>query len=69
MSEKKNILKPEDNGDEPPDGLNVALPFKRLGIYNPAVTQKDNDYINLGKRVFKFLDVQESNEPEYVKKK
>ena len=42
MSEKKIILKLEDNGDEPPDGLNVALPFKRLGIYNPAVVQKDN---------------------------
>lgn len=39
MSQKKIILKPEDKGDEPPDGLNVALPFKRLGILNPAVVQ------------------------------
>ncbi|MBU2104209.1 MAG: hypothetical protein KKF67_00325 [Nanoarchaeota archaeon] len=42
MSQKKIILRPEDNGDEPPDGLNVALPFKRLGIYNPAVVQYGN---------------------------
>lgn len=34
-----------------------------------AATDKDNDYINLGKRVFKFLDTQESNDPEYVTKK
>ncbi len=34
-----------------------------------AATDKDNDYVNLGKRVFKFLDIQESNEPEYVTKK
>ncbi len=39
MVQKKIILKPEDKGDEPPDGLNVALPFKRLGILNPAVVQ------------------------------
>jgi len=39
MFQKKIILRPEDNGDEPPDGLNVALPFKRLGILNPAIIQ------------------------------
>jgi len=39
MFHKKIILRPEDNGDEPPGGLNVALPFKRLGILNPAVVQ------------------------------
>jgi len=32
-------------------------------------TQSDNDYKALGKRVFKFLQVQEQNEPEYVKSK
>jgi len=35
MVQKKIILKPEDMGNEPPKGLNVALPFKRLGILNP----------------------------------
>ena len=39
MFNKEIILRAEDNGDEPPDGLNVALPFKRLGIFNPAVVQ------------------------------
>lgn len=31
-------------------------------------TNKDSDYKALGKRVFKFLKVQNENEPEYVKK-
>ncbi len=39
MFNKTIILRPEDNGDEPPDGLNVVLPFKRLGIFNPAIIQ------------------------------
>lgn len=34
-----------------------------------ASTDNDNDYKNLGKRVFKFLQVQETNEPEYVESK
>ena len=34
-----------------------------------AATQNDNDYKALGKRMFKFLDVQDSNAPEYVKSK
>lgn len=29
-------------------------------------TKSNKDYKALGKRVFKFLDIQESNEPEYV---
>lgn len=32
-------------------------------------TDREKDYVNLGKRVFKFLDTQESNKPEYVEKK
>lgn len=34
-----------------------------------ASTENDNDYRNLGKRVFKFLQVQDENEPEYVQSK
>jgi len=34
-----------------------------------ASTQNDNDYKALGKRVFKFLETQEQNTPEYVKSK
>ena len=30
------------------------------------VTNNDNDYKALGKRVFKFLDIQNSNEKEYI---
>lgn len=34
-----------------------------------AVTQKDNDYVALGKRVFKFIKAQDENEPEFVELK
>ena len=34
-----------------------------------ASTGRDKDYIALGKRVFKFIGVQEENEPEYVESK
>jgi uncharacterized membrane protein (UPF0127 family) len=32
-------------------------------------TQKDNDFIALGKRVFKFLETQDNNDPEFVELK
>lgn len=32
-------------------------------------TKQDKDYKALGKRIFKFLDTQDSNEPEYVENK
>ncbi|MDA3856235.1 MAG: DUF192 domain-containing protein [Candidatus Woesearchaeota archaeon] len=32
-------------------------------------TKQDKDYKALGKRIFKFLDMQDSNEPEYVENK
>jgi len=34
-----------------------------------SATKKDSDYKALGKRVFKFLNAQDKNEPEYVTKK
>lgn len=34
-----------------------------------ATTNNDNDYKNVGKRVFKFLEIQEETTPEYVKSK
>lgn len=34
-----------------------------------ATTQNDNDYKALGKRIFKFLETQSNNEPEYVEQK
>ena len=32
-------------------------------------TENDNDYMNLGKRLFKFLKTQDSNKVEYVESK
>ncbi len=46
MFQKKIVLRPKDNGNEPPNGLNVALFFKRLGILNPAVVQHGKVLIN-----------------------
>jgi len=34
-----------------------------------SITNKDNDYVALGKRMFKFLEAQQNAEPEYVKSK
>lgn len=34
-----------------------------------AVTDRENDYVALGKRMFKFLQVQSETSPEYVKSK
>jgi len=34
-----------------------------------AATNKDNDYMALGKRMFKFLGIQEKTDPEYVESK
>ena len=34
-----------------------------------ASTNNDNDFRALGKRVFKFLATQDSNEPQYVESK
>lgn len=34
-----------------------------------AATNKDNDYMALGKRMFKFLGIQNNTDPEYVESK
>lgn len=34
-----------------------------------ATTDEDKDYKELGKRIFKFLDIQNNTDPEYVKTK
>lgn len=51
MSQKRIILKPGDNDDEPPLGLNIAAPFKRLGVLNPAVIQ-DGSIVHLLSRLY-----------------
>lgn len=43
----------------------TLIKFAKKAYY----TQKDSDFKALGKRVFKFLQIQNSNEPEYVSKK
>ena len=39
--------------------------FAKKAVY----TQKDSDYKAVGKRVFKFIETQNQNDPEYVKLK
>lgn len=43
----------------------TLIKFAKKAYY----TQKDSDFKALGKRVFKFLQIQNNNEPEYVSKK
>jgi len=52
MSQKRIILKPEDKADEPPPGLNIDGHFKRLGILNPAVVQRDNKIDLLSRLIY-----------------
>jgi hypothetical protein len=40
----------------------ILLKFAKKAYF----TKKDNDYKALGKRLFKFLEIQDSNDPEYV---
>ncbi len=42
MSQKKIILRSEDNENEPPNGLNVALSFKRNGIFNSTCSKNNS---------------------------
>jgi len=43
----------------------TLIRFAKKAVY----TQKDSDYKTLGKRVFKFIETQDGNDPEYVKLK
>jgi hypothetical protein len=43
----------------------ILIKFSKKAIS----TNRDNDYIALGKRIFKFLNAQDSNEQEYVQLK
>ena len=52
MYSKKIILKPEDKEDEPPLGLRIAGRFKRLGILNPAVIQRDSEVDLLSRLIY-----------------
>ncbi|MFH1332400.1 MAG: hypothetical protein ABIH63_03915 [archaeon] len=52
MSHKRIILKPEDRVDEPPSNLNIVGCFKRVGILNPAVVQRDNKIELLSRLIY-----------------
>lgn len=52
MHNKKIILKPEDRADEPPFGLKIAGYFKRLGILNPAIIQRNNKIDLLSRLIY-----------------
>ena len=52
MSKKTIILKPENKADEPPPGLNIAGHFKRIGILNPTVIQRDNEVDLLSRLIY-----------------
>ncbi len=43
----------------------TLIRFAKKALY----TQKDSDFKALGKRVFKFLEAQDNNEPEFVELK
>ena len=50
---KKILLKPKDNKDEPPLGLNVGSFFERVGILNPAVIQEGRDIRLYSRLIYK----------------
>ena len=52
MLQKKIILKPEDKVDEPPSGLKIAGHFKRIGVLNPAVIQRDYEVDLLSRLIY-----------------
>ncbi len=53
MPQKRIILKPEDKVDEPPPNLNKDWHFRRVGILNPAVIQRDNEIDLLSRLIYK----------------
>ena len=71
VNKKMMVLDTEGNPQMTLDGGERIFSIKNTKILikfakKSTDTKKDNDYKALGKRVFKFLEVQDSNEPEYV---
>ncbi len=52
MFKKVIILKPEDKKNEPPSNLNIAGHFKRIGVLNPAVIQRDYEVDFLSRLIY-----------------
>lgn len=71
VNTKMLVLDSEGNSQMTLDGGERIFSIKNTKILvkfakKSTATQKDNDFKALGKRVFKFLEVQDTNEPEYV---
>lgn len=71
VNNKMMVLDVDGNAQMTLDGGERIFSIKNTKILikfakKSTATKKDNDYKALGKRVFKFLKIQDSNEPEYV---
>ena len=71
VNNKMMVLDVEGNAQMTLDGGERIFSIKNTKILikfakKSTATKKDNDYKALGKRVFKFLEIQDSNEAEYV---
>ena len=71
INNKMMVLDVEGNAQMTLDGGERIFSIKNTKILikfakKSTATKKDNDYKALGKRVFKFLEIQDSNEAEYV---
>ena len=71
VNSKMMVLDVDGNAQMTLDGGERIFSIKNTKVLikfakKSTATKKDNDYKALGKRVFKFLEVQDSNEPEYV---
>lgn len=72
--DKMHVLDADGNSQMELDGGERIFSRKHTKILirfakKASITHKDNDYKALGKRVFKFLQEQENNTPEYVESK
>lgn len=71
VNSKMLVLGPEGETQMTLDGGERIMSIKDTKVLikfakKSDITDRDNDYKALGKRVFKFLDIQDSNEKEYV---
>lgn len=71
VNKKMLVLDPEGNTQMVLDGGERIMSINNTKTLikfakKASATKKDNDYKALGKRVFKFLTVQDNSEPEYV---
>lgn len=71
VNNKMMVLDVEGNAQMTLDGGERIFSIKNTKTLikfakKSTATKKDNDYKALGKRVFKFLETQDNNEPEFV---